>query len=233
MQKYSKVSDRNPNEDSDNNSINVSSNQIKIDGIDETTTVEVDLPKEFCEERDKEIFFMIFSNHARTGGGKILEDRSIYDSYTQKALIYYENKDVAKRVGDQGKIIFQKYLFNVRLKYEKNEEKQSIKSSFKSMLSNSSNNLTDQASLTNKKLKQTNKEKSLEAKTSLVRVSNLNKTEKLTVEKVNNRFIFAKDYIIGIDIDPSLNSAIVKFSSIEGKLLIKNSNTFCSSYLSF
>jgi hypothetical protein len=58
---------------------------------------------------------MLFSNHLKTGGDKILENESTYDPESQKAFIRYENEEVADRVANRRVIIFKKYLFKVQL----------------------------------------------------------------------------------------------------------------------
>ena len=80
-----------------------------------TKILEIDLPKEFCIQNDKEILFMLFSNNLKTGGKEILENESIYDQKALKAFIHYENEEVADRVASRKVIIFDSYLFNVRL----------------------------------------------------------------------------------------------------------------------
>ena len=55
-----------------------------------TKLLEIDLPKDFCLENDKEALFKLFSDNLKTGGDKILKDRSTYDPHSQNAFIYYE-----------------------------------------------------------------------------------------------------------------------------------------------
>jgi hypothetical protein len=81
----------------------------------QTNVLEIDLPKDFCLENNKEVLFKIFSDNLKTGGDKILEDRSIYKRDSQKAFIYYEKEEVADRVASNTAILFGKYLFKVRL----------------------------------------------------------------------------------------------------------------------
>ena len=59
-----------------------------------------------------------------------------------------------------------------------------------------------------------------EIKSHAIKITDLKRTKRLTIDKINKNFNFAKDKIVGVDIDASLNSAIVRFNSFQSKLLV-------------
>ena len=191
--------------------------------IDKPTkkVVEVDLPTDFCVGNDKARFLTLFINNWRTRGDEINQERSMYDEYSHKAIIYYENEDAAEAVADQRIIVIEKYKFTVRLRYEENYEDKSqpTRNSDVSVtnikkLSSSSTNLSR---FTNEPCKRFHEKKCCE-KSKVVRVTSLQNTEMLGTEKIYNRFIFVRDDIIKIEFDPRFNCAIVKFNSADSKL---------------
>jgi hypothetical protein len=57
-----------------------------------------------------------------------------------------------------------------------------------------------------------------EIKSHAIKITDLKRTKKLTIDKINKKLNFAKDNIVGIDIDENLNFAIVRFNSLQSKL---------------
>ncbi len=174
--------------------------------------VEIDLPKTFCDEKSHEILYLLFNNPTRTGGEGLIEEKSLYDSKALKALICYPNQMIAERVCRRNIINYDNFKFKVKLA---KKEEASGSDRLKLNQKMESPELSANSLINNDRCQSSISEESI-SNSNVLKITDLSGSNKsLTIEKVNNKFLFVKDKIVGIEINQ--NTAIVKFDCAEGE----------------
>lgn len=183
-----------------------------------SSVVEVDLPKSFCEDKSHELLYLLFSNQKRTGGESVIEEKSVYKPHELKAFICYPNEMIAERVSSKGVIEYDDYRFKVKLSTIECSTSSCVAMDkterVRNNLERKNNNEPKIESLMSIDTTPCHRKNEVSVESNVIKVTDLSGYKNLTIDKINSRFLFAKNNIIGIELNQ--NTAIVKFDTSEG-----------------